>query len=385
MNLVNTTQKSPEAKARKLLRSGKWKNAVTAIEELASANEQDYAKWNLLGDTQFRAGDKVGANLNWQRALDGYVQDALHENALGVARKIARLVPEETGVHLTMSDSYLGLEYYADAVAAFRSFIKLNRSSLPAERKSWFKRVMSLEVRHPHLTEEVVQLLTESGLEDIELERDVKAWSERMSITAETPQVEPEISLEPSPMLESPVYEEDQSGLSSLDASGTENEYSLHAPTFEAAHDLTGRTSQLAEQAAYEIPMDQAAEDLPDGQGKDHYDLGVVYAEMKLWDAAITEFQTARRDQSVRGKATIELAQCYRNSNDPHRALRLLEEESALGTYEVGVQDDLLYQMGVLHQMLGNVDEAIQNLEKVGHESGYYIDAANRISDLRGQ
>ena len=35
-----------------------------------------------------------------------------------------------------------------------------------------------------------------------------------------------------------------------------------------------------------EVPSEFAEEDLPAGQGKDHYDLGVVYAEMKLWDAA---------------------------------------------------------------------------------------------------
>ncbi|MBK8128640.1 MAG: hypothetical protein IPK53_06725 [bacterium] len=104
---------------------------------------------------------------------------------------------------------------------------------------------------------------------------------------------------------------------------------------------------------------------------------------MKLWDAAITEFQTARRDRSIRSKATIELAQCFKNSNDPHRALRLLEDETAVTAAEADVQDDLNFQMGVLNETLGNAAAAAACYEKVSAESQNYGEATSRAARVR--
>ncbi len=125
MNLSIKSTKKPEEKARLALRSSKWKAALAFFEEQVHADEQNYAKWNLLGDVQFRSGDAAAAGISWQRALDGYAQESLYENVLGVGRKIVKRCPEETGVHKSISEAYLGLEYYADAISAYRSFVKL--------------------------------------------------------------------------------------------------------------------------------------------------------------------------------------------------------------------------------------------------------------------
>lgn len=386
MNLAIKSTKKPEEKARQALRSGRWKVALAHFEEQAKADEQDSAKWNMLGDMQYRANDSNTAASSWRHALDGYMHDGLHENALGVARKIARILPDETGVHLSISEAYVGLEYYADAIGAFRSYVKLNKTASSSEKKAWFRKIMNCEIRQPHLLEEITHLLSECGVEDIELERDVKLYTERMgesndSYTApvETPTFEPafETAAEADP--------EETDGLMTIDGGWAPSKPGLDTAAFQPVHGLAPTYENNVTQHEYEISTEATEEMIPDGQGKDHYDLGVVYAEMKLWDAAITEFQTARRDKSLRSKATLELAQCYKNSNDPHRALKLLEEESSLGTYEAGVQDDLCYQMGVIHEIIGNSAEALECFEKVGHESAHSIDATRRANSIRTQ
>lgn len=386
MNLAIKSTKKPEEKVRLALRGGRWKGALAHFEEQAKADEQDSAKWNILGDMQYRASDTAAAASSWRHALDGYMHDGLHENALGVARKIARILPDETAVHLSISDAYIGLEYFADAIGAFRSYVKLNKTASFSEKKTWFRRIMNCEIHQPHLLEEISHILSECGVEDIELERDVKQYTDRMNESNDVytaPLEEP--SFEPAFESVSTSTPESNDGLVTIDGGWAQPMSGTNSGAFQPVHSMEPSFESVAAHTEYEIPAEATEEMMPDGQGKDHYDLGVVYAEMKLWDAAITEFQTARRDKSIRGRATLELAQCYKNSNDPHRALKLLEEESALGTYEAGVQDDLCYQMGLIHEIIGNNMEALESYEKVGDESAHSIDAIRRASSIRTQ
>lgn len=386
MNLSLKTKKNPENKARLALRSGKWKSALTHYEEQAHADEQDFANWNLLGDIQFNSGDIQGASISWQRALDGFAQESLHENVLGIGRKMIKRCPEETSVHRVISEAYLGLEYYADAISSFRSFVKLVKHATPAEIKGWFRKVMSSEIKQPHLLEELTQLLDECKLEDIELERELKAYVDRMQIQPEKEEADDAVAAFESPVVEeveAPLSQKSD-GLMSIESDWKSEGFSFvqnDSPIYSPGNILNDNPPLAP--VEFEVPEMAEEEELPAGQGKDHYDLGVVYAEMKLWDAAITEFQTARRDRTLRSKATIELAQCFKNSNDPHRALRLLEEETAVADSESDVQDELNYHMGVLNEMLGNPEAAVSCLEKVGSGSSFESEALTLITRLR--
>lgn len=383
MNLSVKSTKNPDQKARLALRASKWKAALPFFEEQVHADEQNYAQWNLLGDVQFRSGDAAAAGISWQRALDGYAQESLYENVLGVGRKIVKRCPEETGVHRSISEAYLGLEYYADAISAYRSFVKLAKHATGIDKKAWFRKVMLCEIKQPHLLEELLHLHDESELEDIELQRELQAYVGRMQASVEVKdEVEESVDLEPVQESAEEAYVPNNDGLLTI-----ESDWSSGDMTFLKQEPLSYQpASNLYESQApdspMEVPSEFAEEDLPAGQGKDHFDLGVVYAEMKLWDAAITEFQTARRDPSIRCKSTIELAQCYKNSNDPHRALRLLEEETATVDEESEVQSDLNYHMGVLNELLGNASTARSCYQKVSADSAHSTDAAQRAARL---
>lgn len=381
MNLSFSTPKKPDLKARLALRNGKWKAALPFFTEQANVNEQNYAQWNLLGDIQYRAGDMVAALESWQKAMNGYAQESLHENVLGIGRKIAKRCPEETGVHRDISEALLGLEYFADAISSFRSFVKLAKHSSISEKKSWFRKIMQCEIRQPHLHEELLHIYEECGLEDIELQRDIQAYVRRMQESIDTATTADEAEVFETPIeKQSEVYEPAADGLISIESDWTSNDFSILKQDSNGYQPMQSHPIEDHSQPAFESIEVQQEDDLPIGQGKDHYDLGVVYSEMKLWDAAITEFQTARRDRSLRSRATIELANCLKNSNDPHRALRVLEEESNSNGNEAEAQSELFYHMGLLNEILGNGSAAKQCFEKVAPDSAHAADAALRMS-----
>ncbi len=383
MKLTVKSSKNPDQKARLALRASKWKTALPFFEDQVHADEQNYAQWNLLGDVQYRSGDITAAAISWQRALDGYVQESLHENVLGVGRKIVKRCPEETGVHRSISEAYLGLEYYADAISAYRSFIKLAKNATSVDKKPWFRKVMLCEIKQPHLLEELLHLHDESELEDIELQRELQAYVGRMQATVEVKEEAiTSTDLEPVQETVEEAYVPNNDGLLTIDSDWSAGDTTfLKQDSISYQPALNGYEPHEPE-VPMEVPSEFSEEDIPVGQGKDHFDLGVVYAEMKLWDAAITEFQTARRDPSIRSKSTIELAQCYKNANDPHRALRLLEEETATVDEESDVQSDLNYHMGVLNELLGNANVARTCYQKVSADSAHSTDAAQRAARL---
>ena len=105
---------------------------------------------------------------------------------------------------------------------------------------------------------------------------------------------------------------------------------------------------------------------------------------MKLWDAAIAEFEQARRDSSVRTRSTLALAECLQETHDLQGALDLLEKELQNGG-PAHEKLGIVFQRGVIHELLGNLDEALSSFEQVQNENSSYGDVEIRVADLRNR
>ena len=134
----------------------------------------------------------------------------------------------------------------------------------------------------------------------------------------------------------------------------------------------------------FEIPQDEIQNELPAGEGKDHFDLGVVYTEMSLWDAAISEFENARRDPTYRHKATLGLASCYQNTNDLQKALNLLEAERKASSAGAD-KSELQFQLGEVHELLGNMQEALNCFETIRDHQGPRGTAEDHIRTIQNK
>ena len=382
-------KRDPELQAREAIRRKKWSKAIAYYEQKLRENERDFSLWNLLGDLHINNHSRAQAVEAWRHAGEGFALEGLHENVLGIARKILRRTPEEEDVHLVMADAYLGLEYHADCLAAIRTYLKLAKHRSESDLRSILKRILDANFRHAHLLEELRSIYQESGVEDVELERRVeefvatklKVVSDLRAQTAAV--VEPEIAETTSEAAEKMEESQNQDGLLTLSgidsfSGDVDSEFSYGTPS------LCQETTTDAN-AECESPGVNESAEIPAGEGKDHYDLGMVYKEMKLWDAAVVELEQARRDQSLRFRATLALAECLQESHDPQRALELLEAESR--NNEVSPQERLnvQHQMAVIHELLGNLDEALHHYEAVGEINPNYGDVEERISALRSR
>ncbi len=117
-----------------------------------------------------------------------------------------------------------------------------------------------------------------------------------------------------------------------------------------------------------------------------HYDLGIAYKEMGLVDDAVNEFETALRGNNRKKEidslsmiATCRLSQGRaRDAIEPlRRALRsdYLAKESAKALH---------YELGVVHEELGEGEEALWCFQKVARVDPAYRETTRRIAALGG-
>jgi tetratricopeptide (TPR) repeat protein len=374
----------PERRTRDFLRQRKWKRALAELEKAASADERDYAAWNAVGDTRFRCKSLQGAVEAWRRAADGYAREGLHENALALTTKILRTSPEETNLHLKLAEHYFAMGYVADSLASLRTYLRLCTPLSEPGLRAFFRKIVESDLRHSHLLEELVPLFRDTGVEDQELLTDLERFvTSHRKVAEEAEPLEKASYEEETPTETRPVHVGGGvEGLVTLDSEGD------GAPPFE--DEPTGAFVSAASEsrAVHEPPRvapSESPEDtgLPEGEGRDHYDLGVVYQEMKLWDPAISEFEQARRDSNFRFKADLAKAQCVMSRGNAERALELLE--SFEKSEEQPLEDRLRLELvkGEVHKMLGNLSQALAHFENVQGQQAMFENVEDKIQSLK--
>jgi tetratricopeptide (TPR) repeat protein len=371
--------------AREALRRRKWNKAVPYFEKRAQESDRDAGLWNTLGDVYLSAGSRAQAAEAWRRALEIHALEGLHENVLGIARKILRRMPENEDVHLLLAEAYLGLEYHADCLAAVRGYLKAAKQRSEPDLRALLRKIMALPMKHHHLLEELKSIYRDTAIEDIELERQLAEFVAEMekeigSRERTTPLIEVNAQRTDGATDEQIVSEAHGlvglEGLPSLESAG--DDFGTY-PSFRETPD----TDAPDFSSDFEVPA--AEKQAPAGESKDHYDLGTVYKEMKLWDAAITEFEQARQDPALRFRATIAFAECLQETHDLQGALELLESERQLTESSPHEHINVLMQIGAIHELLGNLDEALAHYQAVREQNAAYGDVEERIAELRGR
>ncbi|MBU0691175.1 tetratricopeptide repeat protein [bacterium] len=393
MNLSLSRKSDPEKTAREAIRKRNWKKALEYYEQQLKSNERDFALWNLVGDLHASNKSITQAMESWRHALEGFSLEGLYDSVLGIGRKMLRYSPEEEDTNLLLAEAYLGMEYYADCLATFRSYLKLAAHRSEPDMKSLFKKVIECDIRHAHLLDEIRSLYKESGIEDVELERTVEAYLQRKLEEPESLPATDESG--DSDIIESTVEpgsrtgfetQEGRDGLAMLGGTkdmSDEEDVNVIRPSFEApSYDFNTAPSLDSD---FEVPVEDVQDELPAGEGKDHYDLGVVYTEMSLWDAAISEYENARRDPTYRYKSTLGLANCYQNMNDLQRALNLLEAERKSSADAGEDNSELHFQLGEVHELLGNLSEALECFKTIRGHSSPRGQADEKIREIQGK
>ena len=119
------------------------------------------------------------------------------------------------------------------------------------------------------------------------------------------------------------------------------------------------------------------------GDAQSHYDLGMTYREMGLFDQAVECFRTAAQDAAFVERAAEMIG---RSLLDQGRFDEAAEEFArALKTLPAGSENGvcLRFHLGLAHEVAGRTAEALAEFERVYAVQPNYPDVAQKIRVLR--
>ena len=113
-----------------------------------------------------------------------------------------------------------------------------------------------------------------------------------------------------------------------------------------------------------------------------HYDLGMAYMEMGLYDEAISEFQVASKGGPMELKCLEMIALCYMEKNEPAAAARELSRALELPGHGPEETISLRYHLGIAYDRLGNLEKSLQHFEEVSLLNNEFLKVAVKIREL---
>ncbi|MFQ5960457.1 MAG: tetratricopeptide repeat protein [Candidatus Methylomirabilales bacterium] len=129
--------------------------------------------------------------------------------------------------------------------------------------------------------------------------------------------------------------------------------------------------------------LDQGIRDQVDvADYETHYNLGLAYRDLELYEKAIEEFRLAANDAANRARCASLIGLCYLAKGDPERSVE--EFLKGLAVAKGGTEERwaLLYDLATAYEAFGDVRKALETLTTIHSEAPKFRDVRVRIRDV---
>jgi tetratricopeptide (TPR) repeat protein len=124
-----------------------------------------------------------------------------------------------------------------------------------------------------------------------------------------------------------------------------------------------------------EKPVDESDADT-------HYDLGLAYKEMGLYDEAIKAFEKVLRAPAREVQCRVMIGMCHREMNNPNEAIHEFKQGLHASPSD-RERLSLYYEIGVTYEAMGDYGEALYYYESVLKRDPDFADARQRADSIR--
>ncbi|MBK9036605.1 MAG: tetratricopeptide repeat protein [Myxococcales bacterium] len=142
-----------------------------------------------------------------------------------------------------------------------------------------------------------------------------------------------------------------------------------------ARHDPSG--AKLRPAVVLERPVE-------DSDADTHFDLGLAYKEMGLFDEAIKAFDKVTSTPHREVQSRMMIGMCHREQNNLSEAVHQFKAGLHASSITDRERQSLLYEIGTTYEALGDPREAIYYYEMVVKRDPRFLDAAERMQRLQG-
>ncbi len=290
--------------------------------------------------------------------IQKYVLKGQSKKAIKECLKLLELSPKDKRFHLKLGDLYLK---DGDSESAINEYLKV--ADLYAEEDlnlrsiSIFKRILAINPRHIEALHKIAQLYLKEGLRG-------SAKSCYQNI----------LKIKPDD-------QEARRCLKMLEA----DEGTRPGPKPSAPLEPHGPKVHPAEPPSSDLvapPLESEASGL-DKDAEMHYHLGIAYKEMELFDYAISEFEAAASNSSIRFDCYIMLGECYMEKGNHEKSIEYYKKATEME----GLTNDKLarlhYHLGLAYEASGRKSEALSAFNLVLKMDRSLVEAQDKIKKLQ--
>jgi tetratricopeptide (TPR) repeat protein len=123
--------------------------------------------------------------------------------------------------------------------------------------------------------------------------------------------------------------------------------------------------------------------ELDSSDTESHYNLGIAYKEMGLYDDAVAEFEKAFRDPARAVDCKILMGQCHVDAGNAEAAIETFRGGLAIEGLNDEAQKTLNFELGMAYQQDGKLLEALECFQQVAEKDHFFRDVAELIKTLR--
>ena len=287
--------------AQQYILKGQVEKAIKEYQKIVKSTPKDIRARLKLGDLYLRDGENERAIEEYLRVAELYEEEDLNSRAISSYKKVLSLNPKLIEAYHKIAELYLKEGLSGDAKNCYQSILKMR----PHDRKA---------------------LEALKGLAEHQPQKEVSRGVSLQEIVA--PRYSPSI----------PQTRE------------VEEEIPLTSPLPSNGPDVSFQNEPALET---ELPS------LRDKDSEMHYHLGIAYKEMELFDYAISEFEQAALDPSIRFDSYIMLGNCFMEKGAYDKSI----EHYRMAAEIKGLPKEKLAQinlnLGLAYEANGMISEAL--------------------------
>ena len=127
----------------------------------------------------------------------------------------------------------------------------------------------------------------------------------------------------------------------------------------------------------------ELATELDSEDTESHYNLGIAYKEMGLYEDAVAEFNKASRDLARQADCLTLKAQCFLEMGERETAEQTLRQGLALEGLSQDERITLQYELGLFYRTVGRFLEALESFQEVADYDLFFRDVGEIVKSLR--
>lgn len=326
-----------------------------------------------LDNFEQNAFERVTLALDKEKILalaQRYILKGQSNKAIQEYLRLIEAAPKDKRLYLKLGDLYLK---NAENEKAIKEYLKL--ADLYAEEDlnfraiSIYKRILSINPKYVEAFHKIAKLYLKEGL----------VGSARTSYQG---------------ILE--IKPDDQEALKTLESIGNQQEHKETRETIGPAEPVTPEFQYPTEKEmtvekpptsaplpdAPSVPPHETEISPPDKDSEVHYHLGIAYKEMELLDFAITEFELASSDPSIKFDSYIMLGSCFMDKKHYDKSIEYYKRASEIRGLSNEKLARLNFNLGLVYEAKGMISEALDTFSLVLNLDRSFSKAQERIDKL---